>query len=216
MEKIYEITEKQLAYLENYIDNKYPLINKDSKIELIDHVVSDFEATTNGGNLSQYLSNEQEFVREFANGKIKLYKNLYRKQTAQYFLSFFKDYKKITFTILLFIILYYLSGNLSNYWLWLSYIISYSVFFLIIIFFSFMNQRAFKNLVEVKYLGAEIFLPLLLMQFAQGLEFKDFLMQNSFVFSLLWVLTILYSYAALIIVKKNEILILTKYKNLIS
>tara|TARA_B110000238_G_C15927430_1_gene353211 strand:- start:73 stop:723 length:651 start_codon:yes stop_codon:yes gene_type:complete len=216
MEKKYKITEKQLAFLEDFLLRKYKDISVETRIELTDHLILDFEATTKNGNLSQYVSNEITFIRKFTATKIKLYKNLYRKETWQYFFSFFKDLNKLPYSVFCFILFYSLTESLSNYWLWLAYMISYFVFFFLVIFYGIINQKPLKKLDEVKFLGAEIYLPFVLINFAQGLDFIDLLMQNSLLFSLIWMLTIFYSYATYMIVKKYKKIIINKYKHLLN
>ncbi|EAR13566.1 hypothetical protein PI23P_03692 [Polaribacter irgensii 23-P] len=216
MEKKYKITEKQLTFLEEFLLRIYKDIPVKTRIELTDHLILDFEATTRNGNLSQYLSNEIAFIRKFTSTKIKLYKNLYRKETWQYFFSFFKDLNKLPHSVFGFIFFYSLSESLSNYWLWLAYMISYCVLFFLVIFYGMIHQKALKKLDEVKFLGAEIWWLFVLINFAQGLDFIDFLTQNSLLFSAIWFLTIFYSYAAYMIVKKHEKIIINKYKHLLN
>ena len=52
-----------MAFLERFL-KKYDFGSEDDKIELIDHIVLDFEENGNG-NLSQYLSEELGFIKNF-------------------------------------------------------------------------------------------------------------------------------------------------------
>ncbi|WP_181858107.1 hypothetical protein [Polaribacter sp. WD7] len=52
MRKNYEITEKQLSFLEGYLKKKKKFLDPEDLYELIDHIILDFETTTRNGNLS--------------------------------------------------------------------------------------------------------------------------------------------------------------------
>lgn len=130
MEKTYKITEKQLDFLENFIDKKYPNISDDTRIELIDHLILDFEATTENGNLSQYLSNEIEFIRRFMRARVKLLKENYDRDVWQEYFSFFISIKRIPITLFCFFCIYFLSQNLNDKFTWLGFFFSVMVVYL--------------------------------------------------------------------------------------
>tara|TARA_R110002050_G_scaffold235105_1_gene370986 strand:+ start:90 stop:740 length:651 start_codon:yes stop_codon:yes gene_type:complete len=216
MEKNYEITEKQFDFLENFIDKKYSSINEESRIELIDHLISDFEATTENGNLSQYLSNEIEFVRTFVFNRISDLKKDYSKQTWKQFFSFFSDLKLIPITFLTIILFYLLSENLNDKWLWGSFTIIQTTIFMSSIFFGIIRNKKLKKLDEVKYLGSEIWLSYILVCLPNIFGFDSFLMSNTFLFIVYASFTIIYAFAALIIVREKRKHILEKYKHLLN
>ena len=216
MENSYEITEKQLVFLEGFLLRKYPNISDETRIELIDHLISNFEATTENGNLSQYLSNEIEFIRRFVSNRVIEVKKNYGKQTWYHFFDFFTDYKLIPYSLIIVVTFYLLSENLNNKYLWLSFFIIQTIIMFLSLFFGMINKNKIRKLDEVKYLGAEIWLPFLMVNLPQGLEFKDYLMSNSYVFTSYASFAIIYGLAAFIVLRKQKIIILKKYKHLLN
>ena len=114
MKKNYEITEKQLTFLNGFLLRKYPDISNETRIELVDHLISDFEATTENGNLSQYLSNELGFIRKFVFNGISEIKKGYGKLTWKKFFSFFSNSKLLPISIFIILFLYILNANLNS------------------------------------------------------------------------------------------------------
>jgi hypothetical protein len=87
---------------------------------------------------------------------------------------------------------------------------------LLSILFGMINKKKLRKLDEVKYLGAEIWLPFLMIQIPQGLEFHDFLMSNEYVFILYSLFTVVYGLSAFIVLRKQRKYILEKYKHLLN
>ena len=216
MKKNYEITEKQLDFLEGYLLRKYPSITDETRIELSDHLISDFEATTENGNLSQYLSNELGFIRKFVFAAANRHQKKYGKETWRQFFSFFTETKLLPITFLNLILFYFLAENLNNKWLWGSFVIAVSIIFLISILFGMINKKKLRKLEEVKYLGSDIWLGYLMIQLPDFFGFEDILMSNSFLFTIYASFTTIYSLAAYIIIREKRKIILEKYKHLLN
>lgn len=216
MEKNYETTAKQLAFLESYLKRKYPSITDETRIELTDHLISDFEATTKNGNLSQYLTNELGFIRKFVFDAANRHQKKYGKETWKQFFSFFTDLKLLSYTLLIVVIFFLLSENLNNKWLWVSLLISQSIIFILSIFFGVINKKKLRKLDEVKYLGADIWLTYLLVQLPPIFDFDSFIMSNSFLFTIYASFTIIYGFAAYMIIREKRKIILEKYKHLLN
>ena len=216
MKKRYEITEKQLVFLEDYLKRKYPSITDETRIELIDHLISDFEATTENGNLSQYLSNELGFIRKFVFDSANNHHKKYGKETWKQFFSFFTETKLLPFTLIVFVLFYFLAENLSDKWLWGSFTIIQSIIFLISIFFGMINKKKLRKLDEVKYLGADIWLPYIMIQLPSGFGFDTFIMSNSFLFTIYASFTLIYALAAYVVIREKRKIILKKYKHLLN
>ncbi|WP_339659594.1 hypothetical protein [uncultured Polaribacter sp.] len=216
MKKRYEITEKQLTFLEDFLKRKYPSITDETRIELSDHLVSDFEATSENGNLSQYLSNELEFIRKFVFEGTNNHQKRYSKQTWKQFFSFFTDVKSLPFTISVLILFYFLAENLTDKWLWGSFVIIQGIIFLASVFFGMINKKKLRKLDEVKYLGADIWLSYILVQLPSVFGFDSYIMTNSFVFTIYASFTIIYAVAAYTVVREKRKIILEKYKHLLN
>lgn len=215
MEKKHEVTEKQLAFLEDFLQRKYPNISKETRIELVDHLISDFEATTEDGNLSQYLSNEIEFIRKFAFSGMNEIKKTYSKQTWKMFFNFFIDIKFLPITICVIFIFYFLRENFTTKASLLILSLLHILIFGVSIFFGTVSKKL-KKIEEVKYLGAEIWLPFLLIQLMSNNEIRDFLIPNNLLFIVFSSFVIIYSLAALIVLRKQKKMIYKKYKHLLN
>lgn len=216
MEKRYEITEKQLTFLEDFLSRKYSGISDDVKIELIDHLISDFEATTENGNLSQHLSNELGFIRRFVFTERKKFKSNYSKETWLKFIGFFAYLQFLPYSLLVIITFYFLSENLSNKTLYLVLLISQTIIFAISVFFGMINKKEFRKLDEVQFLGSDIWLPFLLVSIISVEEIKDFILSYSLCFTVYASFIIIFGLTAFIVVRKNKIQILEKYKHLLN
>ena len=119
MENKYEITEKQLAFLEEYLKRKKKYFDPEDIYELMDHLINDFEATTEDGNLSQYLSTKSSFIFNYTGSQKNKEKAIhweYQRELWQLFFSFFYRLKYLPFTALGFSVLYlfFIQFNFSN------------------------------------------------------------------------------------------------------
>ena len=216
MEKHYEITEKQLVFLEDYLQRKYKGISTETRIELTDHLILAFEATTENGNLSQYLSNELEFIKSFVTNGINLMKKTYRKETWSQFFNFFTNFKFLSIVISSILFFYFLNENLNNKIACLSIFILSSILFLVSIRKGMINNRALKHLGKVKFLGTEIWLPFFLVQLLTEKHIGEFITSNSYFFTIYSSFIMMYGLAALLVLIKHKTLILEKYKHLLN
>jgi hypothetical protein len=219
MEKRYEITDKQLAFLEGFIDKKYSNINEETRIELIDHLISDFEATTENGNLSQYLSNELEFIRRFMSARVKILGVNYTRNVWQEYWSFFTDFKKVPITLFTFLMIYFLSNNLNSKWVWLSFFFSVFGVYGYSLFAQTKNiPKEVRKLPEVQLLGKGITMgiPYLMCMVIPFSEIRILLLESSLLFSLYWFFAFSLCIAAVIVLNTNKKEILEKYKYLLN
>ncbi len=218
MEKRYEITEKQLVFLEDYLLRKYPSISDETRIELTDHLISDFEATTENGNLSQYLSNELEFVRTFVGNKMISIQKNYNKEIRLKYLSFFINVKFLPFTIFGFIAIYFLVLYLNDTFLWLSFFFSVFGIYGYSLLVTTFKSKKIRKLEEVKFLGTGfgIGIPYLMVLFPLILEDKKLLFENTLLFTLYWFLALSLSIASVLVLNEKRKIILEKYKHLLN
>ena len=112
--------------------------------------------------------------------------------------------------------LYILSENLNSKIFWLVLLLSQTVIFSISIFKGSIKNKELKNLDEVKFLGAEIWLPFALVQLFAQTEIRNFLILNSFVATIFSSFIIIYALAALLVLKEQKKIILEKYKHLLN
>ena len=212
MEKKHEITEKQLAFLDRFL-KKHNFGSEDDKIELKDHIISDFEMNGNG-NLSQYLSEELSFIKKFIGNKLRVIHKSYRRKTIDEALSFFTSIKKLPITIVTFLIVYLLVTYVNETVTQTLFFVSIISLFIYSEFFLKIKKKDKEKLDAIKYLGQEMWLPYLMVMLPLGF-LEDFFVNNYF-FSLYWFVAIAYSVAAIIVMKKEKKIIYEKYKHLLS
>ena len=87
---------------------------------------------------------------------------------------------------------------------------------LLSILFGMINKKKLRKLDEVKYLGAEIWLPYLMVQIPQGFEFQNYIMSNNYFFTLYASCTVVYGLAAFIVLRTQRKYILEKYNHLLN
>ena len=214
MEKKHEITEKQLAFLDRFL-KKYDFGSEDDKVELIDHIILDFEENGNG-NLSQYLSGELDFIKKFIGSKLNVIHKSYRKKTIDEAISFFTSIKKLPFTIAVFLGIYLQTVYLNETVLIVFFYVTVLSFFIYGQFFLSIKKKDRKKLDRIEYLGQEMWLPYVMMAFPFHLIVTgDLMLVNSIFFSVYWFVAIAYSVAAIIVMKKEKKIIYQKYKHLL-
>ena len=218
MEKKYVITEKQLAFLEDFLKRKYPNISDETRIELIDHLISDFESTTKNGNLSQYLSNELEFIRKFIGNRIYQYKKSYDKGVWLKYLSFFKNIKLLPITILSYFIIYFLIEVLNTKLLWLSFFFSVFGVYGYSIFTTIFTSKKITKLKEIQFLGKGFGLgiPYFMVIIPLAIDNKESFFENSFAFSIYWFFALSLSIASILVLNERKKIILEKNKHLLN
>ncbi|WP_445748156.1 hypothetical protein [Polaribacter sp.] len=212
----YKITEKQLSFLDDFLNRKYPQISNETRIELIDHLISDFEATTDNGNLSQYLSNELEFIRKFVFSGASKVKKSYSKETWNQFFSFFTNTKLLPITISVVMLFYFLNENFSDKISYLTLIISQTIIFGYSVFAGMINKKELRNIDEVKFLGAEIWLSFTLAQLLGETHIRELIISNTIIFTIYASFIIIHGLAAYKVLKKHKKIILEKYKHLLN
>lgn len=219
MEKRYEITEKQLTFLNDFLLRKYPAISDETRIELIDHLISDFEATTENGNLSQYLSSELGFIRSFMSTRVKLLGVNYNRDVWREYLSFYSSIKKIPISIFTFFLIYFLSVNLNNKFVWLSFFFSVLCVYIYSLIVQTNNiPKQIRKLPEVQLLGKGITMgiPYLMCMTIFFSDIRTLLLENSILFSFYWFFAFSLSTAAVIVMHKKKNIITEKYKHLLN
>ena len=215
MESKYQITAKQLAFLDRFL-KKYNFGSEDDKIELKDHIISDFE-TNGNGNLSQYLSEELGFINKFIGSKLQVIHKTYRRKTIDEAIGFFTSIKKLPITVAVFLTIYFLTINLNGKTLIILFYVSVLSFFTYSQFFLNIKKKDRKKLDRIEYLGQEMWLPYIMLVFPLHIATTtDFDFINSVFFSVYWFVAIAYSVAAIIVMKKEKIIIYEKYKHLLN
>lgn len=219
MEKKYEITEKQLTFLKDYLERKYPSIADETRIELIDHLISDFEASTTNGNLSQYLSNKMGFIRRFVFRQAKRIELDYNKDVWKEYYSFFLNFKKLPITLFVFCLVCFLSYNLSNKFIYPIFFFSVFGVYGYSLFAQSKNiPKTIRMLPEVQNLGKGITMGIpYIMSIVFIFPFDtDILLQYELFFTFYWFFAFSLSIACIIVLLQKKKIILEKYKHLLN
>ena len=219
MEKRYEITDNQIGFLNNFLFKRYPNISDETRVELVDHLISDFEATTTNGNLSQYLSNEMEFIKNFISAKVKLLNANYNRDVWQEYLSFYSDIKKLPITLFIFFVIYFLTETLNNKFVWLSFFLSvFGIYGYSLIAQTKNIPKVIRKLPEVQLLGKGITMgiPYLMCMVIFIDELRVVLLESSILFSFYWFFAFSLSIAAIIVLHKRKKIITKKYQYLLN
>ena len=164
MKKNYEITEKQLIFLENYLKKKKRFSDPEDLYELIDHLILDFEATTENGNLSQYLADNSSFINNYKGSKANKERALhwqYQREVWKLFFSFCYKPKYLPFTILIGSIFYilFIKINLSDRFLGVTFLTFVIMFSLLSWIKTYHKKKEIKQLISFKVLSNIMSLP---------------------------------------------------------
>jgi len=212
MERKNEITEKQLIFLEEFLSKKYPNISDETRIELIDHLVSDFETTSENENLSQYLSNELEFTKKFVLNKVKIIESNYTKNVWQEYFSFFTTIKRIPITAFVFFIIYVLSKNMNDTFVILTFFISVFGIYGYSLYLPTKNlSKKLRKTPQVQTLGKGITMgiPYIMSLVVIFSEIKIILLESKVFFSLYWFFAFSLGVSVIIVTQKEKKLLRT-------
>ncbi|WBX71337.1 hypothetical protein [Tenacibaculum retecalamus] len=218
MENNYEITEKQLAFLEGYIKRKKKFTEPEDVYELMDHLINDFEATTEDGNLSQYLSTKSHFIFKYTGSRKNKEEAIhweYQRELYKQFFSFFHRLKYLPFTALLFTFLYlfFIQFSFSNKVLAGVFASLIALPMITGYVITYHKNKKIKKLVSFKYLANIMLLPMLFLQCFNLIS--DFLKENRFLFLTYTFIGVILCFSAIIVVLEKRKEILKKYKHLL-
>ncbi|WP_299834265.1 hypothetical protein [uncultured Tenacibaculum sp.] len=209
MKEKHIITDKQLNFLDKFLTKK-GYVNSENKIELMDHLICDFELNGNG-NLSQFLSTKLYFIEQQKSKREKILNKLYLKEMFKEFLTFFSDFKRILVTLFVFLFIFCLTKYFNNKIILASFAISLFIIQLYGVYISFVEKRL-RKLEEFKALAAVTYLPSSIIIFSSYIKNPlKYIELFTFFWFLIFILTL--SFVLYIKRKKNELI--KKYNFLI-
>jgi len=219
MEKRYEITQKQLAFLEDYLKRKKRFSDPEDLYELIDHVILDFEATTQNGNLSQYLADNSTFIYNYkgsSKNKESAVHWQYQRELWKGFFGFFYTLRQIPFTILSLTIMYslFFKFNLSNKILGGIFITLIILPMIMSFILTYHKNKSIKKLISFKYLSNIMTLPSMFLYLFSPIA--DFLKENRTFFFIYVALAFGLHVSGIILITEKRKIILEKYKHLLN
>ena len=205
--------------MEGYIKRKKKFTEPEDLYELMDHLINDFEATTEDGNLSQYLSIKSHFIFKYT-GSLKNKEEAihwgYQRELYNQFLSFFHRLKYLPFTGFLFAFLYlfFIHFNFSNKVLAGVFVSLIALPLITGYVITYHKNKKIKKLVSFKYLANIMLLPMLFLQCFNLIS--DYLKENRFLFFTYTFIGVILCFSAIIVVLEKRKEILKKYKHLLN
>lgn len=199
-----KLTKKQINQIDNYLI-KLKVKYVDVRLELIDHLASDFEASNKDQQLEDYLKSKIEFIKDFEKKRQKTIHWSYQKQMWRRLAMFFYKPKYLPFTIVFAFSVYWLQKIQPNKTSILVLITSLAILHFWTLISSYSHYKTFKKLQMAQPLYSIMALPSLFL-YSMGAA-KPWL-ENQYFFIAFWFLAILFNLAGGIELrnKKNKIL----------
>lgn len=212
MEKKHTITDKQLAFLEDYIKRKKRYFDVESRLELTDHLICDFEENGNG-NISQFLAEKSIFIANYKNSKAEKIHWAYQRELWKVFLGFFINFRTIPIVFLTSLLMYFTIENFSD----LVFKRLLMVLIIIPMFYglvkTYHSKKSIRKLIEFDQLVNLYCLPSLLVYTFTFL--KDFWFSNKWLLLVYSILVIALNFSALLVILRKRKRILKNYNHLL-
>lgn len=208
-----ELSAEEIRIIDNYlIKRNVKLI--DVRIELIDHLASDFAENPNNFLLDDFLKSKVQFIESFVKTRQKTIHWSYQKGLWKRFLMFFYKLRYITISLILGISIYFSISELDQKIVKIEFICSLLLIYLLPYFFhlNLNSNRVFKKIQSTSAVFAIMSLPSLFLYVFSPI--KEFLFNNYYVFFSYWFLAIIIGLSGLIEVYKREEKLLDKYSSL--
>ncbi len=199
-----KLSQQQIKQIDNYLI-KLKVKFVDVRLELIDHLASDFEQSDKQGLLEDYLKSKIKFIQDFVKQRQKTIHWSYQKQMWQRLFMFFYKPTYLPFTIIMGLGLYWLQKIQPNKTSIFVLIISLVILHFWSLVGSYGHYKTFKKLQIAQPLYAIMALPSL---FLYTMGAAKPLLENPYFFIAFWFLAILFNVAGAIELynKKNKIL----------
>ena len=206
------LTKQDIKYIDKFLEKK-GVKYLDVRSELIDHLATEFEETTNYGLLEDYLHGKIKFIKEFAKKQQKTIHWTYQKQLWVQFAKFFFDLKYISILAVLitlgYVLLQYVTLKTFKFvcFFFLTALVLYPLFYQI------KYSKAVKKVQSMQSLFTVTSLPSVFLYMFNVVN--DILIEN-FVLGLIYFsFSIILGMSAVIIIEKDRKRVLKKYYQLI-
>jgi hypothetical protein len=206
------LTKQDIKYIDKFLEKK-GVKYLDVRSELIDHLATEFEETTNYGLLEDYLHGKIKFIKEFAKKQQKTIHWTYQKQLWVQFAKFFFDLKYISILAVLitlgYVLLQYVTLKTFTFvcFFFLTALVLYPLFYQI------KYSKAVKKVQSMQSLFTVTSLPSVFLYMFNVVN--DILIEN-FVLGLIYFsFSIILGMSAVIIIEKDRKRVLKKYYQLI-
>lgn len=208
-----KITKKQLTFLEDYIKRKKAFLDTETRLELIDHLVCDFEENGNG-NISQFLADKATFIFNYKNTKSEEIHWAYQRELWKVFFRFFTNLKMLSIVFLVMVLFYQLITNFSLKVVMGGYLVVILAPTILGFIKTYHKKKEIRNLIEFKYLANIMALPHVFLYALSAI--KEFLFPHHWLILIYLTLGVLLNFAGIMVVLEKRKRILTKYNHLIN
>ena len=209
MEK--KITEKQLKFLSEFLNRK-GYENDETKLELMDHLICEFEENGNG-NLSEFLSHKLEFIRSYKQKHQNIISQVYKKELISEFKKYFLNLDKIPITLISLFVMYFVATNFNSKVTIIISIISFACAQAYIYLIIFFTKKFIRKTTSMAALTSIISLPSLFICLPK--EFYNFLLTHKTLYLLFWFVAFIINLSTASYIKRKKEIIKTKYQHLL-
>jgi len=199
-----KLSQKQINQIDNYLI-KLKVKYVDVRLELIDHLASDFEASNKDQQLEGYLKSKIDFIQDFEKKRQKTIHWSYQREMWRRLAMFFYKPNYMPFTIMLGFLVYWMQKLQPNKTSIIVLVVSLSTIHFWALIAGYSHHKTFKKLQMAQPLYSIMALPSLFL-YTMGAA-KPWL-ENQYFFIAFWFLAILFNLAGGIELrnKKNKIL----------
>ena len=185
----------------------------DVRLELIDHLATDYEMGLHDLKLHAFLMSKRYFIKEFMNKRQKSIHWSYQKQLYKQVASFFYKLKYIVFTLIIVFVLFAIKAFQNETLILWGFILS-TVLPLVLALYKQIKSSKFKKLQSHRPIGAIMALPsLFLYSFSQA---KSYLPTDDYGFYMYWFVALLFGISGLIVFNRIVFKIEDDYTKIIS
>lgn len=199
-----KLSKENIQFIDNYLI-RLKIKYVDVRLELIDHLASDFEASNKEEQLVDYLKSKIDFIKDFEKKRQKTIHWSYQREMWRRLAMFFYKPNYLPFTIVFGFAVYWIQQLQPNKAFTLILIVSLSTIHFWALIAGYSHHKTFKKLQMAQPLYSIMALPSLFL-YTMGAA-KPWL-ENQYFFIAFWFLAILFNIAGGIELrnKKNKIL----------
>ena len=206
-----KLSQKQINQIDNYLI-KLKVKYVDVRLELIDHLASDFEASNKDQQLEGYLKSKIDFIQDFEKKRQKTIHWSYQREMRRRLAMFFYKPNYLPFTIVFGFAVYWIQQLQPNKAFTLILIVSLSIIHFWALITGFSHYKTFKKLQMAQPLYSIMALPSLFL-YTVGAA-KPWL-ENQYFFIAFWFFAVLFNMAGAIELRNKKNKILEYSKNII-
>lgn len=206
-----KLSKENIQFIDNYLI-KLKIKYVDVRLELIDHLASDFEASNKEEQLVDYLKSKIDFIKDFEKKRQKTIHWSYQREMWRRLAMFFYKPNYLPFTIVFGFAVYWIQQLQPNKTSIIVFVVSLSTIHFWALITGFSHYKTFKKLQMAQPLYSIMALPSLFL-YTMGAA-KPWL-ENQYFFIAFWFLAILFNIAGGIELRNKKNKILEYSKNII-